>query len=431
MAENIKYIKKYKCPYCEVRCERDKLDLHIEKMHKEMIPQGYTAARVAFNYLNKKECGHCIICGNETEWNEDKKRYERLCGSKSCLNKYKKLCEERLKNKTGKTKEEMLSDPEFQNKMLNGRKISGKYVFEDKGSLGYVGTYEKNFLEFMDKFLHVKSEDIISPGPTVEYYYEGKKHFWITDFYYIPYNLVLDIKDGGSNPNNRNMPEYRAKQSAKEKAITSLQVYNYIRLTDNQFDQLIEIMFELRDSLNDLEGVYKRDITKVKPIIKINEVFDQKSIEMKLQDVMTDPHTYKTKRLTELEAMIKDVTDPYTLLNIETWLATAVAEGAERWVQYHMFLNGGKCTYDYQEQCETLSLNNITLEDMTVVNNNVKTLFNIIKERYENSKSKLGYQGATNVQLNTLSPITTNGFTISESMELTQDDLEYFAKYLI
>lgn len=268
---SIKYKKKYKCPYCDDRFERAKLANHIEKKHNELIPQGYTASRIAFNTMNHKTVGHCIICGNETKWNEDKCRYERLCDSKKCHRDYVKLTEERLKAARGVTKSEMLSDPQFQDKMLKGRSISGTYKFSDGGRIDYVGTYEKNFLEFMDKFLHVKSIDIQAPGPTIEYYYEGKKHFWITDFYYIPYNLVLDVKDGGKNPNNREMPEYRAKQNAKEKAIASSGLYNYIRLTDNQFDQLIEIMLDLKDSMIDLEGSYNQKLAQIKPIIRINE----------------------------------------------------------------------------------------------------------------------------------------------------------------
>ncbi len=312
------YTKKYKCPYCEDRVERDKMSSHIEKKHKDMIPEGYTAARVAFNTVNKKSSGHCIICRNETDWNEDKCRYERLCNNPACkkayvkmtedrlkarrgvtksemLNnpefqnkmlkgRYERLCnnpackkayvkmtEDRLKARRGVTKSEMLNNPEFQNKMLKGRSISGTYKFTDGGKIDYVGSYEKNFLEFMDKFLHVKSSDIEAPGPTVEYYYEGKKHFWITDFYYIPYNLVLDIKDGGNNPNKREMPEYRAKQKAKEKAIADSKMYNYIRLTDNNMPQLIDIMMDLKDSLMDMEGPFDQRMSKIKPIIRINE----------------------------------------------------------------------------------------------------------------------------------------------------------------
>lgn len=265
------YTKKYKCLYCEDRVERNKMPYHIEKKHKEMIPEGYTAARVAFNTVNKKSSGHCIICRNETEWNEDKCRYERLCNNPACKKAYVKMTEDRLKARRGVTKSEMLNNPEFQNKMLKGRSISGTYKFTDGGKIDYVGSYEKNFLEFMDKFLHVKSSDIDAPGPTVEYYYEGKKHFWITDFYYIPYNLVLDIKDGGNNPNKREMPEYRAKQKAKEKAIADSKMYNYIRLTDNNMPQLIDIMMDLKDSLMDMEGPFDQRMSKIKPIIRINE----------------------------------------------------------------------------------------------------------------------------------------------------------------
>lgn len=265
------YKKKYKCPYCESRLERNKLPDHIEKHHKELIPQDYTATRVAFNTINHKTVGSCIICGKETDWNETKKRYERLCNNPRCKQSYIKMTEERLKKSRGITKSEMLSDPEFQNKMLKNRSISGSYKFSDGGKIDYVGSYEKNFLEFMDKFLKVESKDIQSPGPTIEYYYEGKKHFWITDFYYIPYNIVLDIKDGGKNPNTREMPSYRAKQYAKEKAIKDGKMYNYIRLTDNQFDQLLEMMFELKDGLMELEEPYRKNILKVKPIVKIYE----------------------------------------------------------------------------------------------------------------------------------------------------------------
>ena len=271
MKASPKYKKKYKCPYCDERFERAKLSTHIEKKHNELIPEGYTASRVAFNTMNHKTVGHCIICGKETDWNEDKCRYERLCNSKKCHRQYVKLTEERLKAARGVSKSEMLSDPSFQDKMLKGRSISGTYKFSDGGKIDYVGTYEKNFLEFMDKFLHVQSIDIQAPGPIIEYYYEGKKHFWITDFYYIPYNLVLDIKDGGKNPNNREMPEYRAKQKAKEKAIASDGRYNYIRLTDNQFDQLIEIMLDLKDAMIDMESPYNQKLAQYKPIIRINE----------------------------------------------------------------------------------------------------------------------------------------------------------------
>lgn len=261
-----KYVKKYKCPYCEKRLERGELIDHIDKQHSDMIPENYSSTRVVFNLINKKTQGRCVICGKETDWNEDKARYERICNRPQCKKAYIDQTADRLYKKHGKTKQDFLNDPKFQEKMLQNRSISGKYKFQDGGVLPYVGSYEKNFLQFMDQFFHVKSSDLIAPGPVIDYKFNGKTHQWITDFYYEPYNLVFDIKDGGSNPNTREMNEYRAKQIAKEKAIKDMKQYNYIRLTDNQFDQMIELMLELKENLIDTPVNTTRKV-----IIRVNE----------------------------------------------------------------------------------------------------------------------------------------------------------------
>lgn len=258
ICEATKYQKKYKCPYCDKRMERMDLVAHIDKKHSDMIPKDYTATRVIFNIINRKEYGTCVICGDETEWDEDKARYNRFCGKKKCHDQYVKTAHKNTRI------EERLRDPEFQQKMLAGRSISGTYKFADGGKVSYTGSYEKKLLEFMDKMLNIKSYDVGSPGPVIEYEFEGEKHFWITDQIYYPYNLVFDVKDGGDNPNNREMDSYRSKQIAKEEAIEKQGKYNYIRLTNNNFEQLIEVMLMLKEQLVD------PDIPQ-KPIIKINE----------------------------------------------------------------------------------------------------------------------------------------------------------------
>ena len=258
------YKRKYQCPYCNDKCDRVKLVDHIEKKHSEFIPKDFTASRIVFNIVNKKEKGKCTICGKESPWDEDKCRYDRFCSDK-CKKAYEQLAAERLKRIRGTTKQEMLKDPEYQNNvMLANRSISGKYKFQDGTIRTYVGSYEHKFLEFMDKFLNVKSEDLETPGPIIEYKFKGETHKWITDAYYAPYNLAFDIKDGGDNPNKREMPEYRAKQTAKEDAIRKQGKYNYIRLTDNKFEQLIELMLELKELYIENNGEYN-------PIIRINE----------------------------------------------------------------------------------------------------------------------------------------------------------------
>ena len=256
------YKRKYACPYCDEKYEKVKLVSHIDKKHSECIPEGFTATRIVFNIVNKKEKGKCVICGKESPWNEDKARYDRFCSDK-CKKEYEKIAAERLKRVRGTTKEEMLKDIEYQNNvMLANRKISGKYKFQDGTIRTYVGSYELKFLEFMDKFFNVKSEDLETPGPIIEYKYRGETHKWITDAYYAPYNLVFDIKDGGDNPNKAIVD--RERQTCKENAIKKQGKYNYIRLTDNKFEQLIELMLELKELYIENNGEYT-------PIVRINE----------------------------------------------------------------------------------------------------------------------------------------------------------------
>ena len=149
--------------------------------------------------------------------------------------------------------------------MLANRSISGEYRFKDGTKFNYVGSYEKKFLEFLDQVLDFDGYDIMAPGPTFEYEFEGETHKWITDFMIIPYNLVIDVKDGGDNPNNRSMVKYRNKQKAKETMITTSQgKYSYLRLTDNQFGQLLEIFLALKERMDD-------PATAGKPLFHINE----------------------------------------------------------------------------------------------------------------------------------------------------------------
>ena len=261
------YQRKYKCPYCEQKYERSKLHIHIQNKHEDLIPEGYTALRVAFNIINNKTEGHCIMCGKVSDWNENKGRYERLCNDPKCHEAYKRMAAERNKKKYGA--ERLQSDPryaeEVQRKALQGRRIAGKYKFADGGEIEYLGAYERRFLEFMDKIMNCKSEDIAAPGPTIKYIWNGAEHLYISDFYYIPYNLIVEIKDGGDNPNNNPaMRGYKTdRQEAKEAAVKATEKYNYIRQTNNDFGQLMSIMAVLKYNLQN--ECYD-------PVMRINEM---------------------------------------------------------------------------------------------------------------------------------------------------------------
>lgn len=268
--------KKYRCPYCDERYERDKLHLHIQKKHEDMIPEGYTALRVAFNTINHKDHGSCIICGKETAWNEKKGRYERLCDDPKCKEKYKAMCAARNQRIYGTDR--LQSDPryaeEVQKKALAGRKTSGKYKFKDGGEISYMGMYEKLFLQWMDEVMECKSEDIIAPGPAIHYPWNGEEHLYLPDFYYIPYNLIIEIKDGGNNPNNHphRTGQDEERLQAKEAFIKKQKKYNYLRQVNNDFSQLMRMMAILK--FNMLDG-------NETPVVKI---FNDKPTEYEIDD---------------------------------------------------------------------------------------------------------------------------------------------------
>lgn len=255
--------KKYKCPYCELRAERSKLIDHIEKSHEDMIPEGYTATRVVYNMVNKTENGKCRVCGRPTAWNESSGRYNVLCGDPKCKQKMRDDYKKNMLRVRGTYN--ILNDPEQQTKMLANRSISGKYKFSDGGEVTYTGSYERKCLEFMDTVMQIPSTDIMAPGPTLYYKHNGEDHFYITDFYYPNYNLIIEVKDGGDNLNQKDSPSMRAsreKTIEKEHLITDRGEYNYVRLTNNNFAQLIEVFMNIKQKL--IEGIDA-------PTVNINE----------------------------------------------------------------------------------------------------------------------------------------------------------------
>lgn len=76
--------KRYKCPYCTYKGEREDLIEHIGDEHEEMIPEEYTPRRIVYNQVNKIDSGVCMVCKSKTEWDEKAGRYKKLCGKESC-----------------------------------------------------------------------------------------------------------------------------------------------------------------------------------------------------------------------------------------------------------------------------------------------------------------------------------------------------------
>jgi hypothetical protein len=241
------------------------------KKHEDEIPEDLEPAQVGFDIINNHSThtGVCCVCHGPTKWNSKTQKYFRVC-SDECKKKLREQYKKNMLRVYGKV--HLLDDPEHQEKMLANRRISGKYVWSDgKTKFTYTGSYEKKFLEFLDDVMNYDPRDILMPGPVLEYEYKGKKLHWITDCLILSLNLIIEIKDGSSNKNNRPMQSYREKQVYKEKMITNMGTYSYLRLTNNEFGQLLSILAELKMQLVDTGS---KD-----PIFRIHEEVEENYLE--------------------------------------------------------------------------------------------------------------------------------------------------------
>jgi hypothetical protein len=215
----------------------------MDKAHKDQMGD-LSPAQFYFNNKYKKAGGKCIICQKSTKWNESTERYERICDrpETNCKEKYREMFRKRMIKVHGK--DNLLNDPEVQKKMLDARKISGEYEWRNGEKTKYTGTYEKEFLEFLDIFLHFEPSDVISPAPQVFYYeYEGKKHFYLPDFYISSINTIVEIKAFDNK-------HYRARdigqEKAKDKAVAKSK-FNFIKVHDKEYDDFFNYLMKFKE----------------------------------------------------------------------------------------------------------------------------------------------------------------------------------------
>lgn len=230
--------KYYKCPFCDNKyLEKNYLYRHMELKHKEQL-NNLPASQVYFNNKYNKKYGKCIICGKPTDWNLITEKYERLCHNPECKKKYVNMFRERMLKKYNKTT--LLNDPDVQKNMLANRKISGEYIWSDgKTKTKYTGSYEKDFLEFMDTFVHYPPNDLIMPAPQIFYYkYNGKSHFYIPDAYLTSINTIIEIKSfDNKHYRERDINIEKIKDNVVKKSI-----YNYIKIGNKDYEDFFNYL---------------------------------------------------------------------------------------------------------------------------------------------------------------------------------------------
>ena len=387
--------KRYKCPYCELRDERKKLIIHIDKRHEEMLPEGYDGARIMYDKINHTDGhGNCRVCKKPTPWNYKAQKYDTLCSTPKCKEAMREEYKKNMLRVRGTYN--ILNDPEQQEKMLANRSISGKYKFRDGGIVTYTGSYEEKFLEFIDNVMEISSKDILMPGPTIEYWYKGEKHFYITDCLYIPFNAIIEIKDGGNNPNNKSTPGMiasREKTVQKEKIITDKGEYNYIRLTNNEFTQLIEFFMEIKEKmLNDDPSMTVR-IHETSVSSELDKNYKTKGKKSLSDFKCIKINEYNIKQFKELKHLRTKNCDGYMYLdgdNLACFYNTEHKDNGEYWIQaievLPLYKNYSLGT-QLLKKCESLGANRLS------VNKSNKVAINMYKKNgwkeYDNSNNMI------------------------------------------
>lgn len=238
-------MKKIECPLCDERYTTlDGLYEHIEEDHEDEIPKGMVVPQYLYFLRTGKTHGKCVVCKAKTEWNEVTGKYNRFCTNPKCKEKYREQFKKRMINKYGKTT--LLNDPEQQRLMLSHRKISGEYKWTDGSIKTYTGTYELDFLKFLDAFMNFDSEDVFSPSPHTYYYeYKGEKKFYIPDVWIPSLNLEVEIKE--SDNKHPHMQVDREKERLKDRMMSSFKNIDYIKIVDKKYDQFFAYLDQRKE----------------------------------------------------------------------------------------------------------------------------------------------------------------------------------------
>ena len=248
-----KQVKKkvgFKCYDCKHKSPTyNALVKHYHLMHNDSIPKGMSIDEYIFRRRNKnRTVGLCVVCKEPSKFNEETRKFNRTCGKASCKKVLRDAFKKNIKNATGRTHEEIMNDPEEQKRRLMNRTISGTVKLDSGVEMNYTGSYERDFVEQSIKNKWYDMDLLMwSPEHIVfEYEYKDKVRHYIPDYYIrSPFNLVIEIKDGGDNPNKHYAD--RDMEYAKDLAVIDSGKYNYIKITNKEYYNFIQLLNHLKD----------------------------------------------------------------------------------------------------------------------------------------------------------------------------------------
>ena len=207
---------------------------HIEKKHGDELKNlGWDAGRYWFFVRYGKTSGRSVISGKETPWNPVTERYERFADEAE-RQQYREEFKRRMLSKYGKV--DLADDPEHQKKMLASRSITVSYRWRDGTETKVTGEYEKHFLHFAETVYGFRPVDFTEP-PTFYYVEEGKKRFYLPDFYIPSMNLIVEIKGGNAHYQTRDA----AREVLKKQAVEG-EGFGFVQVDDKLYTPFHAVM---------------------------------------------------------------------------------------------------------------------------------------------------------------------------------------------
>ena len=242
-------VKYYKCPCCTMKYKSlTPWGTHVRTHHPDWVIPNFSDSRLFYYAQTGRATGACVVCKKPTDWNEETGKYNRFCNNPKCKEMYREQFKKRMIDKYGRV--HLLNDPEQQRKMLQNRKISGYVEFKD-GKRSYVGSYEKDFLEFCRDKIGLQAKDIESPSPhTYTYKFDGKDHFYIPDFFIPNLNLEVEIKTHKTTHPKFVAVDFK-KEAAKTEMMKGLKDINYVVIPDKDYREFISLYTSLRSQIRE------------------------------------------------------------------------------------------------------------------------------------------------------------------------------------
>ena len=240
--------RRINCKHCsDFFYSVDDYATHLEKNHLEMIPPDMKVRQYIYFLNTGKTHGDCVVCKSPTKWNDATNKYHRFCENPKCKEIYREEFKRRMIGKYGKIT--LLNDPEQQKLMLARRKISGIYKWSDMiHETTYTGSYEFEFLEFLDHVMNFDPNDVMAPSPHTYYYvYNGEKHFYIPDFFISSLGLELEIKTH-ENMHQKIQAVDVVKEKLKDQVMAgNKNTFDYLKIVDKNYMSLLDYLQKAKD----------------------------------------------------------------------------------------------------------------------------------------------------------------------------------------